>query len=148
MAARRCGLCGINYPPYAGSVTKCPIHDEDMVYDSDLEVDEDWQERAAEIAEAMALREEDDYLVPDLNADALFERDGRTFIFAWDVVERGINHRLTDGALLRVKEQVYEVLGYIDSMRAYWVQTFRMHLSDKDIRDLANPKSRRRKRHK
>jgi hypothetical protein len=148
VAARRCSLCGINYPvlPTYQQVTLCPIHDEEMPYDSTLEPDDDWQEQAREIAETHSLTVEDATLIPDIDEDALFVQEGRTFVFSWDVVERGISHRLPDGALLRVGEKVYEVVGYIDAMRAYWVSTFRMYLTDKDIRDLSNPKSRRRKR--
>lgn len=149
MAARRCSLCGINYPALSSyqAVTRCPIHEEDMVYDTDLEPDDDWEQRAREIAEEYTLAEEDGSLIPDIDGDSLFIQNGRTFVFSWDVVERGISHRLPDGALLRVGEDVYEVIGYIDAMRAYWVGAFRMYLTDRDVRDLGNPKSRRRKRH-
>jgi hypothetical protein len=142
-------LCGINYPaPYeiSASATKCPIHDEPMKYDASIDPDEDWMERSREIAEVVVQDIEDAHLVPDIDGDALFVQEGRAFVFSWDVVERGIGHRLPDGALLRVGQFVYEVIGYIDAMRAYWVTAFRMHLTDKDLRDLANPKSRRRKR--
>lgn len=150
MPARRCGLCGINYPAQYSiypQESMCLIHDDEpMKYDQTLEPDEDWEERAKEIAETYTLAEEDQSLIPDIDGDALFIQDGRLFVFSWDVVERGIGHRLPDGALLRVGDKVYEVIGYIDSMRAYWVGMFRMFLTDQDVRDLGNPKSRRRKR--
>jgi hypothetical protein len=149
MAARRCSFCGINYPALSSfqMAATCPIHDEPMVYDPSLEPDEDWEEQARLIADAYILSAEDATLIPDIDQDALFVQSGRTFVFSWDIIERGISHRLPDGALLRVGEKVYEVIGYIDAMRAYWVGTFRMYLTDKDVRDLGNPKSRRRKRH-
>lgn len=148
MAARRCSLCGINYPvlPVYKSVTLCPIHDEEMPYDQSLEPDEDWQEKMAAVSEAYDLTIEDAELVPDIDADAMFVKDGRLFVFSWDVIERGISHRLPDGTLLRIGQKVYEVIGYIDAMRAYWVGSFRMYLTDKDVRDLGNPNSKRRKR--
>jgi hypothetical protein len=147
VAARRCSTCGINYPaPYSiyQSKSLCPLHDEPMEYFGDIEPDEDWEESAKEIADRIVMNLEDGELIPDLEPEAVFTEGGRTFVYSWDVIQRGVSHRLPDGALLRVKDTVYEVLGYVDAMRAYWVTTFDMHLTDEQLADLATPPKKKR----
>jgi hypothetical protein len=117
-----------------------------MEYRPDEEPDDDWEVRATEITARVVQELDDGIPIPDLEPDALFEESGRTFIFSWDVVQRGVGHRLPDGSLLRVRDTTYEVMGYIDSMRAYWVIVFPMYLTDEQLADLATPPKKKRRK--
>jgi hypothetical protein len=149
VATRRCSLCGINYPIVVSIdplAALCPLHEEPMEYRPDQDPDDDWHEKSQEIAKRITQELEDGASIPDLDSGALFTDNGRQFIYSWDVVKRGIGHRLSDGTLLRVHTTVYEVLGYVDALRAYWVIEFPMHLSDEALAALATPPKKGRKK--
>src|ERR1035437_4658383 len=114
MPARRCSLCGINYPTMTatGSVLlQCPVHNEPTTLLLDDQPDDDWAQQAARLVADMASELAAGVVIPDLDDETLYIEDGRAFVHSWDLVERGFGHRLPDGTLLRIAKTTYEVLG-------------------------------------
>lgn len=52
----------------------------------------------------------------------LTEREGRLFISSWEVCDLGFHSRLHPDMLITIDDQVYEIVGYISSLREYWVE--------------------------
>lgn len=58
---------------------------------------------------------------PILHA-AVTEHDGRLFISSWEICQGGFQTLLQADNLVKVGNQVYEIVGYIPSLREYWVE--------------------------
>ena len=133
MAARRCSLCGINYPNQY-QFQKCPVHDEPTNYFSDLTVDENWQWAAtalmAKAKEAAAEHEGITILPlePKPLIGGLYSLDSR------DVIRVGA--RLVVGMVFEIPSEpgqrdapcdcLWEVLGYHDGDRLWIVEPIRV----------------------
>lgn len=134
MAARRCSLCGINYPN-TYQFQKCPVHtDETTSFFSDLTVDENW-EWAATALMARAKEAATEHagiaiipLEPRPIIGNLYGLDSR------DVIRVGA--RLTVGAFFEIPSVpgqrdapcncFWEVLGYHDGDRLWIVEPIRV----------------------
>ena len=137
MAARRCSLCGISYPDNY-RFQKCPVHGEATDYFNNVDPDENWEWLATAVQRGIALNAQDDELIPTLHDVAVTTSGGQLFISSHDVIRAGIRHRLQPLELVRIGQQVFEIQGYIDATRDYWVRSFSMELSEADLRRLAD----------
>lgn len=125
MSARRCARCAINYP---GNATLCPVCDGDLEYFSYLSPDPDWQRQAAD---AISAGETEILGVIDLGDSVIpLLEDGHLFIPFAQVYQAGYRYRLPEGQLLALlafgNRLHYEVLGYHQEGRRYWVRVFDM----------------------
>lgn len=137
MAARRCPLCGINYPADV-KYQQCPIHEEVTVYDYHLSPDADWQWKATAIQmgiEGKATTDEDGILKLDIPIHE--HPEGLLYISSHDVVRAGVHHRLPPDEVLAIgpsqaasadhpHDNLYEVVAYIDAERAYWIRRLKV----------------------
>jgi hypothetical protein len=115
---------------------KCPVHGDKTDYFSNEEPDENWAEASKRLNDWLTRVEQDGTDIPQVETKVVF-RDDQYYVHAWDVwpVAR---RRLNDSDLLRVGQQVFEVLGYVERDRQYLVRPFSMELSDEDLRRLAD----------
>lgn len=129
MAAYRCSMCAINYPVQGGHTT-CPACEEPTTYFSDLQQDAGWKERVDMLVGAGK-----DVWVLDMGDEQIIQyEDGQLFVPYVDTYRAGVRHRMPDGQLFSTlaygERAYYEVLGYHDAGRRYWVREFSMRFPD------------------
>lgn len=136
MPSLRCSLCGINYPDdYRFRGQKCKIHDEQLWLNSKSGPDANWAARAAYLVRNAELDAEVAEIIPTIDA-RIVSQAGQLWIHSWDVNRSGIRHRLRDTDLVRVGKQVFEILGYVEATRLYFVRAFEMGVTDEGISEL------------
>jgi hypothetical protein len=126
--ARRCTLCGINYPNDI-EFQKCPVHtDESTIFATDIDIDPDWEWRSTTLL--AQLRPADDPLIP-FARDVPIRMDGdQLFVSIHDVIRAGLHKKLHAGDIIRLEHRLrssrysilYEVIGRRDTTREYWIR--------------------------
>jgi hypothetical protein len=147
MAARRCALCGINYPVFIGNM--CPTCEQPMTWYENLQPVDDWKERVASAIEEQVLAAMDAELIPTVQTTLRVSGDNFA-VSTHDVVRSGILSRLNDGSLLRVEDEdgsstIVEILAYSYTGRVYIARLFSMEFPDYVPRDWLPKKKRRKK---
>lgn len=141
MPARRCSLCGINYPT-GQSFAQCPIHkDERTAWFQNAEPDEDWEKLVAIATEHLQPAEDDslDELIPAVNTRVVTRPDGSFVVSSWDVhasLRRYKPIAYDEGQLIRVGKQTFEIVQYLEEERQYVVNSFATELSEEDLARL------------
>jgi hypothetical protein len=122
---------------------KCPVcvvagyDDPGTDYFYDQHADEDWDRVAKELILEIKAAEELNELIPTVKGNVTV-RDGQLWVSAWDVFPAA-QRRLGETDLLRIGQQIFEVLHYNHDGREYLVRVFSMTLSDEDISRLEGP---------
>lgn len=133
MAARRCSTDNIHFPTGPAFQT-CPVCHQPTDYFGNQAPDDDWANRVATLQEHHAQATEEPPEIPEV-VGRVVVREDNFFIHAWDVYHSGLRYALTEGTLVRVGQQTFEVIGRID--REYVVRPFSTTLSDDDLARLA-----------
>jgi hypothetical protein len=129
--------------------TRCPVCREptDLIHNAEVdENDEELDRRILWQREQWAKADGPDEVydgVTQLDSDVVpvrydAETDG-LWLHAWDMYVGGVWHKLRDGDLVQIGKQVFEILGYVDDQREYYVRSFAMELSDEDMLALQCP---------
>lgn len=130
MAARRCSLCGINYP---AAVTKCPVHEVEAVYYQNLEPEELWEWKAEALRTRIKRGHMPTAVPPIVSVPITEDEGGRFWISSYDLIGAGLHDRLKPDDVLEIPSGLgekpgepchclWEVMGYRDSTRSYWVR--------------------------
>lgn len=128
MPARRCALCGINYP-IGLEFQRCPVHTEEPTdYHAHLEVDELWEWKSTTLLHRV--RPTPESPIPYLRNVTISTNGNQLFITASDVVQAGLRRLLHAGDVLELEHELktrkysvlYEVMGRRESTREYWIR--------------------------
>lgn len=143
MAARRCSIDAINFPPHY-SYHECPVCGETTDWIQNVEEDEDWEDRVAALQEHLAKAAEEPPEILEVSA-RVYVCGEFLCINSDDVYHSGGRRRdwpLEPLTLLKVGQQTFEVLGFRrEPKREYIVRSFSLTLSDEDLERLACPVS-------
>lgn len=126
MPTYRCSICAINYPVQS-AFTTCKVCEDKTSYISNAKPHEDW---AAMVARRTA--EADDMPgIIDLGDQAVvLAEDGELFLPAMLAYRAGLRAKMADGqlfSLLAFGERLhYEVLGWDEPRRRWWVRAFEL----------------------
>lgn len=125
LAARRCTMCGINFPVVL-QFAVCPIHDEPTTLRENTDPDEHWKERfdyllkKAEADGLLAAR-----VFPLARGVSVIEEDGRLFVDQSELHRAGtrLSRMQPDQFHLFELEDgwVYETQGWDEPRRRWWV---------------------------
>jgi len=124
--ARRCSLCGINYPNIP-QFYKCPIHDEATQWFANVEPDKDWQGNHERLDKQIKFSTENhDRAFPIVRGVVAVEEDGRYFVDQTEMQRAGVrlSRMQPDQFYLFELEDgwVYETQGWAESRRMWWVE--------------------------
>jgi hypothetical protein len=130
MSARRCSLCGINFPTITQFIT-CPLHEEPNSLHSDIEPDEDWKVNFERLVKYTKGTQDIRKSIPLVHDAAVTTVDGRLHVAQGDLQRGGL--RLWTGPsgddfdaqfhLFELDDGwVYETQGYDESRRQWWVE--------------------------
>jgi hypothetical protein len=138
MPAYRCSDCALDYPSDYQKFQKCPVCGEATTWFATVDYAEDWNEMAVQKKRDLEAAAKDLDLIPLIDGPVSVRKD-ELFISSWDVIESGIWHRLKPTDLIRIANQVFEIQGYVNEDRAYWVRAFSMELGNEDLAKLVGP---------
>jgi len=139
MAARRCGLCGINYPP-RNDFKVCPVHGEDTAYFSDLEEHEHWAWQATALMARISPERASDVsgALPVVAVEITKDEEGRHWISSLALIRLGLQKRLVADDVIEIPRHeppkttdhpcdcLWQVVAYRDSSRSYWISPLRV----------------------
>jgi hypothetical protein len=117
----------------------CDFCAEQTFWVSDEVHDRDWQSRVVQLqlAEekemANAVEHALDFPVLDVEISV---RNGERFIDAHDVIRAGLSHRMGKGSLIEIDGGVYEVQGYNETRREYWICYFETEVTQGELDDF------------
>lgn len=138
----RCSVDGISFPPSYGKFGTCPVCGERTSYFNDVEPDEDWEWKATLLQEQLKTAEESAIDLGALGIKSVpttvkvkFEHG--YWIHYWDLYHAGVRDKLAEGELIRVGEQVFEVLEYVETLRSFAVRPFSFELSEEELMQLS-----------
>ena len=121
MAANRCVVCSINFPPH---ITQCPVCEESLLLSPYSLADENWEDAARSLLEEgpefMFIFFE---LYPhkaDNNVPTRLE-SGQLWVDHRHVLEAGYGG-VEDGTILFLNNIFYEVQGWSNKREAWWIQ--------------------------
>lgn len=124
MSARRCALCGINYPAIAQFQT-CPIHDEPTTLAQNVEPDSNWKDAFARLQKQIEAAAELQRPIPLVRGVSVVEEGGLLFVSQPELWRAGARlSRFGAGFYLFELEDgwVYETQGFDDPRRRWWVE--------------------------
>lgn len=134
MAARRCSLCGISYPPEQ-KFARCPVHDEPTAWFNNTEPDEHWEWAATAliVRQENASREVDGVPILPLEPEPLI--DDLYVLNAHEVI-RARAQLVVDAVFMVLPDEsastsgpcdcYWEVVGYYDADRKWVVRPLRV----------------------
>jgi hypothetical protein len=130
MPARRCSDCGINFPIIGFMRCRGCGHTTEAVRNA--LPDPDWKELAEEVRRQLEEASKPYTGIVDIEA-SVYTREGFHFVSSLDVCRSGYVSTLQPDTILRINELLYEVAGYSESRREYWLIPF-----DLDARETVN----------
>lgn len=137
MAAKRCSICGINYPDDLAD-PKCKVCDESLAYIHDETPDEDWVSKIHELLspspettplEAIEIifiaampSDEEDSIYPHKadNRAHVSEHNGQLFVTHQALLSAGYEG-IEAGTIVYLNDKFYEVEGYAHGRQVWWV---------------------------
>jgi hypothetical protein len=136
--SRRCSVDGISYPNEFKFQT-CPVCGEATSFVSNDTPDEDWQWKATLLLEQQEQAATPAPEIPTVDAAQVPVKfdSGAYWIHYWDLYWAGLRVKLQPLDLVRVGEQVFEVLEYVESLRQFLVRPFSLTLSQEELAQLS-----------
>lgn len=118
MAARRCSICGINFPLRTGFKT-CPVCGESCHVIRNDGPHDDWEERIGILQE---LETTEAALGTPATFDIPIAAHGHVYLVSsWDICRSGYCSHLEPDQIIVVNDEFYEVCGYVEKRREYWL---------------------------
>ena len=138
MPSYRCSLCGINYPARA-KFTRCPVHNETTSYSMYRNEDEDWDWKATALMSGIDLSAKLAGTIPVTPVKVREDENGLHWISSTALIALGLQTKLQPDDVLEIPRAdgadrpkhwpcdcLWEVMGYRDSTREYWVRPLRV----------------------
>jgi len=134
MAHRLCENCMIKYPSATGGYTECVACGRETVYDPFGLADTNWADKAERAMKIiLQLESKARHEFPHIDA-VTFMYEGREYVHSYDVIKYGGMPENPDVITIGPPREdeggpddnIYEVIGYSDEQRAYWVRRLRV----------------------
>ena len=134
MAARRCSMCGINYPTsiqMGQTFTKCAVCDGNTDYIQNVDVDDDWKENVRRKLNPETPPKEKTP-VPVTRE----QHDGEEYCFvsSYDLIEQDMIRSQDPTSMdydmvLELEGKFWEIMGYDNARRRFWISEIAIDLS-------------------
>ena len=126
MAARRCTLCGINYP-MVDQFKVCPIHNEETDFRKDASPDANWKDQfAAAQSRAKKDSELSDRVIPLVHGVEVIADCGQLFVDQNALMHAGLRLSRMMNVQFYLFELddgwIYETQGFDEPRRRWWVE--------------------------